>query len=276
MKDKESEKMFLENEILLSKYFPWSIKKMLYNLRPLLLHRKYYVLCPYYYEGDIQIGVTGTCLQGELPINAIHRELGEEIGLVPKSIDSFTSKSTIERKTVSGIRTVSSYSLDIGNTRPVLPHRNNEDIVKGREDNINAKVACIVYGSESQVKNFLGRDLYFYKSDDGIAGVVALKFERIGYEDGEVYYKPERKKKQFIYKAVPTKNLMEMIANAQEKAESKTNLNKLEKPVKDIMEMISDAQQKTKTVLEEVVSHTSPDKEKFGFKSPHLFSFSFS
>ena len=43
-----------------------------------------YILCPYYSDGDFQVGVTGSIANNETYKEGMLRELGEEIGLKPR------------------------------------------------------------------------------------------------------------------------------------------------------------------------------------------------
>lgn len=143
-----------------------------------------YILCPYYSEGDFQIGITGNIAKNESYKEGILRELGEEIGLKPRYSPAdieFLSNSnmTLSKKRTMKDKRMSVYMVDILDLKPLVSteHKKKKQIAK---DSDNKKVGCIVYGDKKTILNFLSMvDIYRYYSTDKLKGIVAVKISEV-------------------------------------------------------------------------------------------------
>jgi hypothetical protein len=161
-----------------SRYFPFPMKD---GLSRALGDKGYirptdYILGPIYDGKEFQIGVTGSVEINEEPIHAVARELGEEIGIVPKY-----SNGTVLIKNYSWRRQnkvdvqFHIYEAYIKNCIPVLEHL-HQAVLSKNSDRSDAKVGCFVYGDKKSVIDFLGSEkIYVYNSADGIIGIAAIK-----------------------------------------------------------------------------------------------------
>ena len=130
-----------------------------------------YVLGPIYSGGDMQIGVTGGVAYHEAFDKAVSRELGEEIGLVPKRKEDLNKLY----KNRTGKKIMQVYDCFINDTTPVLDHQHSAKITT-EKDTPDLKVGCFVYGTKSTILKFLNQDkIYVYHSDDNIVGIGAIK-----------------------------------------------------------------------------------------------------
>jgi hypothetical protein len=167
------------NIYTVSKYFP---KTMITSLKIGLSNKGYirqddYIIGPLYKGGEFQIGMTGTIEEKESPYNAAAREMGEEIGLIPKDNNSLKIiRSDSYNKNNKKI-TFTVYDAYIKKCIPVLEFQNEADLSKTK-DSID-KVGCYIYGSKRDILEFLGGPIYRYKSPDEIVGLVAIKAEDI-------------------------------------------------------------------------------------------------
>lgn len=136
-----------------------------------------YIIGPVYRSGDFQIGFTGTVEEKEGFYNAISREMGEEIGLVPKDTKSVSilKNSTYNKEGKKITFTV--YDAYIKHCIPVLDHQNNASLSK-QKDSRN-KVGCFIYGSKKDILHFFNSKIYRYKSTDDIIGLAAIKADDI-------------------------------------------------------------------------------------------------
>jgi hypothetical protein len=160
-----------------SKYFPFPMKDMLYRSKKIKLDD--YILCPLYVKqgnkgGDFQLGITGTVEEKEEFDQTLRRELGEEVGLIPKI--STTNKKykwkRIGRDTIDFVI----YELPINDCRGLCQEdlENMDNIVI--TDNPTKKIGCYIYGNLQDVLKFLNSpQIYRFKSEDEIYGVVAIQ-----------------------------------------------------------------------------------------------------
>jgi hypothetical protein len=162
-----------------SRYFP---KSMLVSLKIGLgkngpIRTDDYIIGPLYKSGEFQIGMTGTVEEKESSHHAAARELGEEIGLVPKN--DFALKPIRTNSYDKGGKKIifTVYDAYIKKCMPVLAHQNNADLSKGND--CSNKVGCYVYGLKRDILDFLNGQIYRYKSEDDIVGLVAIKAEDI-------------------------------------------------------------------------------------------------
>jgi hypothetical protein len=166
----------------LSKYFPYPMKDGLFKS---LGNKGYirltdYILGPIYDTKEFQIGVTGSVEINEEPIHAIARELGEEIGIVPKNSKStrLIKEYTWKRLNKCDVQ-FHIYDAYIKDCIPVLEHQNQALLSKDK-DRKDSKVGCFIFGNKKAVLDFLGsKKIYYYKSGDGIIGVGAIRVKDI-------------------------------------------------------------------------------------------------
>lgn len=161
---------------IISTYFPLPMKKAFLKgigdigkIRP-----NDYILGPLYKGGDLQIGVTGGRGVQELAWKATARELGEEVGLVPRSKRDLWKLCKGNYGTRRGNKEMQVFDLYIRHTYPVLDHQHGVTIPHGRDDP-RLKVGCFIYGTRDDIFQFLDEDIYVYESPDDIAGVGAFK-----------------------------------------------------------------------------------------------------
>ena len=167
------------NKYPVSRYFP---KSMLVSLKIGLgkngsIRTNDYIIGPLYKGGEFQIGMTGTVEENESFHDAAARELGEEIGLMPRhnfALEPIRTNS-YDKGGKRIIFTV--YDAYIKKCMPVLAHQNNADLSKGND--CSNKVGCYVYGLKKDILEFLNSPIYRYKSEDDIVGLVAIKAEDI-------------------------------------------------------------------------------------------------
>ena len=155
-----------------SDYFPSPLKYSLFNsVKNGYIHADNWILCPLYDKKQFQIGVTGTVEYDELPVNAMAREMGEEIGLTPKPNERLVQTcSDWHRGKFYNI-----YEIDISKTIPIAQYQNGVNMGKKQDDRMK-KVGCIVFGTEQQIVNFLSLpNIYRYFSRDKIIGIVGIK-----------------------------------------------------------------------------------------------------
>jgi hypothetical protein len=153
----------------ISTYFPLEMNVSLFMcvLKHSLIKKDDYLLCPLYEAGDFQIGVTGSCQGTETSNEGLKREVGEELGVIP------AGKIYKIREFVNDTKTYSTYACDIKNCNFIL--NKNLDKSKGK-DNKNKKIGCFIFGNKTDILDFLSRgEIFPYKSEDNIIGVVAIK-----------------------------------------------------------------------------------------------------
>jgi len=163
----------------LSRYFPFPMKNSLKKLyeKGYIRHTDY-LLCPIYSTGDFQIGVTGSVEKGEEPHISVCRELGEEIGVVPKERPWIINEYLWRRQNKQLIKFYT-YQMYIKDCVPVLEHQ-HQAILSKNVDRNDMKVGCYVYGDRKNVLAFLNSErIYVYRSMDGIIGVCAIKLKEI-------------------------------------------------------------------------------------------------
>ena len=170
-----AEKSHIERKIErkdISTYFPFAMEEALIKLgKESFIKQDDYILCPIYSNGTIQIGITGTIKYGETPEDAIGRELGEEVGIIPLSIEN----NLIVKKTsfLKNPRDFSVFHLYIGGAIPV-PMYLSEARLFAEKDGIH-KVGCYVYGEKDvMLTHLMAPEIYCYQNDDGIIGVALI------------------------------------------------------------------------------------------------------
>jgi hypothetical protein len=164
----------LGDKYKVSKYFPAPMKDA---LRKALSSKGYirgsdYIICPVYSSKDIQFGVTGSVEEQETSVNGLARELGEEIGIVPK--DNY-SPWLLGKYNWSKNREFTIYEVYIKHCMPVAEHQNGAVLSKTKDDR-SKKVGGFVYGTKKDVLDFLESEkIFVYKSGDDIVGIAAIK-----------------------------------------------------------------------------------------------------
>ena len=172
------ETTFEKGKFRMSKYFPAPMRDA---FKKALGSKGYirgsdYILCPVYSSKDIQMGVTGSVEEGESTLNGLSRELGEEIGIVPKDKDS---PWLLGKYNWSKDRDFNVFEVYIKHCIPVAEHQHGAVLSKA-DDNRNKKVGAFVYGSKKDILDFLGSEkIYVYKSNDDIVGVACIKANTI-------------------------------------------------------------------------------------------------
>lgn len=140
-----------------------------------------YVLGPLYKNRngfDHQVCITGSCLQGERPREAMVREMAQEVGLAPKSLTDPAYLELLTRKDMGKGKRASVFIAHMDDLDPLSeeeagPGEDALDFRKGRDDR-NRKVGCVVYGSFREMYNFLDDAIYRHHTDtDDIVGIVA-------------------------------------------------------------------------------------------------------
>jgi hypothetical protein len=146
-----------------SRYFPFPMRD---SFRKLRTQRNLYIVCPIFSKGDFQVGITGKMEERETSQDAVYREVGEEVGLVPKKINfinTYVWKNDI---------TFYIYNINIKDCVKVL----NTDTVSRNEDTKHKKVGCFVYGEEDDVVEYLKSPIInVYKNNDDIIGIAGVR-----------------------------------------------------------------------------------------------------
>ena len=120
-------------------------------------------------KDDFQIGITGTGAEGELPLQTMNRELGEEVGLIGVTESNFIKEFRDKRG-----RDIYMYLVNIQDVVNV-PNMDNNRKIKTGEDNRRKKVACVVYGSFEKMKEYIDSSINRYKDEDNIIGLIMIQ-----------------------------------------------------------------------------------------------------
>jgi ADP-ribose pyrophosphatase YjhB (NUDIX family) len=164
-----------------STYFPNNLCEAIFHNN---IEEDEYILCPYYSDGDFQIGVTGSIAKNESYKEGVLRELGEEIGLKPRyspaDIEFLSNgKMTLGKNRTTKDKRMSVYMVDILDLKPLTNTEHNKKKQTAKDSN-NKKVGCIVYGDKKTILNFLSMDdIYRYYSTDKLKGIVAIKISEV-------------------------------------------------------------------------------------------------
>lgn len=117
--------------------------------------------------------MTGTVEEKETFQNAVSREMGEEIGLIPKEDTNLKIISANKYRNGNSNINFTVYDAYIKSCLPVSEHLHNA-IVSKHKDSVD-KVGCYIYGTKRDILKFLIGPIYRYSSPDQIIGLVAIK-----------------------------------------------------------------------------------------------------
>lgn len=155
-------------EAVFSSHLPSPMQKALESLP---LH--HYILCPVYEEAsgfEFQVGMTGTCKTDETEMQALIREMGEELALLPR-------KGLI----VDAMR--GPYG-DCPSTTFFTAKIPFDDCVPAEKIAVSSavddcrKVGCFVHGSKAQLLSFLSSEKFVrLSSSDTVVGLAAVQVE---------------------------------------------------------------------------------------------------
>lgn len=148
---------------------------MLRALETLPLH--HYILCPVYEEAgfEFQVGMTGTCKIGETEIQALIREMGEELALLPRKGLIVDAKRSSYYESIHAARTIFVAKIPIDDCVSA-----EKIIVSSAEDDIHLprKIGCFVHGSKVQLLSFLNSEKFVRLSNtDAVIGLAIVKVE---------------------------------------------------------------------------------------------------
>jgi hypothetical protein len=148
-----------------------------------------YILCPVYqinenfinYNYDIdhiinkysnlQIGITGSIKHGDSYYKTFVKELGEELGLQPIKGYKFNEYINFSKEKVKIVYIV--------NINKLLPVSESLELDIGI-DNRNIKIGSIIYGTKTNILNFITiKNIILNKSNDKIIGVAAINVKFI-------------------------------------------------------------------------------------------------
>lgn len=129
------------------------------------LPKNSHILYVGYLEGDMQIGITGSCLRGESFKDAATREIREEIGMSinPKYLKECSCKKLKGKDRYSTI-----YSLcidDIDNIDNIDEKEENTDDNLDEKDDKRYKVVVIIYGSKEKINELIKSSKPFYDDE---------------------------------------------------------------------------------------------------------------
>ena len=133
-----------------------------------------FILGPVYRNGNVQLGVTGSAHKDDSYLSTAFRELGEEIGLVPKAASSLQLTYSGNFPTCIGReKFIKVYLTRLSELEPVA-EKDHNSAVEAKDDRTK-KVGCIVAGTRSQVLAFLNKENIFrFFSTDDIVGIAAV------------------------------------------------------------------------------------------------------
>lgn len=143
-----------------------------------------FLICPVYrnkygFPSDFELGVGGTGKNNEHINTTAFRELGEEVGLIPrfrKKMKDF--KFNTDKR---NDRTYTSYIIPLKDTKFLnkIQKKNFDEKSNKCKDDSTKKIYCFVFGSENEIKkklsrkrniNFFGKNLIKGVNSDGIIG----------------------------------------------------------------------------------------------------------
>ena len=133
-----------------------------------------YILGPLY-KKNFQIGVSGKIAKREAADKGCARELGEELGLVPKHLYDLQSIGKGQMGREGKKKVIFTYTLKISRASPVLDHQEGVHITDN-VDTENQKIGCLVFGTKEELLKYLKRpNIFLYASSDDVIGVGMIK-----------------------------------------------------------------------------------------------------
>lgn len=175
---------FANEEYCIWNYFSKYMRKALFKcLKVKKISETDYLIGPIYKDNTCQVGVTGTVGETEDFVQGMTRELAEEVGILPKYLNSLCSEMKYNEYIKKGkndgkCRCHRIFSLPLANANSVSKaHHKHKSIVK---DDKMKKVGCLLYGSKEQVQSLFSQEkIYYHDSADGIIGVCAIAIKDI-------------------------------------------------------------------------------------------------
>lgn len=170
-----------ESNVKFSNILPKIIQDALYNKD---IRDDMYILCPVYqinsenvdinYDlnhiinkySNLQIGITGSIKHGDSYYKTFVKELGEELGLQPIKGYKFNEYRNFSKEKVKIV-----YIININKLSPVLESLSFDKGI----DNRNIKIGSIIYGTKTNILNFLtSKKIILNQSYDRIIGIAAI------------------------------------------------------------------------------------------------------
>jgi len=170
-----------DSNVKFSNILPKIIQDALYNKD---IRDDMYILCPVYqinsenvdinYDlnhiinkySNLQIGITGSIKHGDSYYKTFVKELGEELGLQPIKGYKFNEYRNFSKEKVKIV-----YIVNINKLSPVLESLSFDKGI----DNRNIKIGSIIYGTKTNILNFLtAKKIILNQSYDRIIGVAAI------------------------------------------------------------------------------------------------------
>uniref|UniRef100_A0A6C0EQ32 Uncharacterized protein n=1 Tax=viral metagenome TaxID=1070528 RepID=A0A6C0EQ32_9ZZZZ len=162
----------------ISSWFPAPMSKAFFSNYGTHIRETDWIIGPLYEEGDFQIGVTGTLETHENYREAMARELGEEVGILPQptgtihdDLNQFIEIGAGKTKYGSRLKV---YRLYIKDAMLVPKYQHLTDLSVNHDDKTR-KSGCFVYGAKKDILALMSNELYHYKSPDEIVGVAAIQ-----------------------------------------------------------------------------------------------------
>ena len=184
--DSDSINILKESNIKFSNILPKIIQDAMYNKE---IRDDMYILCPVYQINDnyinnnydmdhminkysnLQIGITGSIKHGDSYYKTFVKELGEELGLQPIKGYKFNEYRNFSKEKVKIV-----YIVNINKLTPVSE---SLDLDRGI-DNRNIKIGSIIYGTKTNILNFLTlKKIILNQSNDNIIGIAAINVKFI-------------------------------------------------------------------------------------------------
>lgn len=182
----DTQPTIIYEQIPISKYLPQEIRRILAKIGLVRfggIPADHLIVCPLYTNksgciSDYQIGVTGKAKINETNLKiAMWRELGEEIGIVPKT---FADLQVIDQSTSKKTRMYGCYSLNLKDST-ILPIT-AKFYSNPAPDQTNYRIGCIVHGNIENVQKFFNQPtIPRFANNDDIVGIVAIPIKSIDH-----------------------------------------------------------------------------------------------
>lgn len=177
--NEDSANTLKESNVKFSNILPKIIQDALHNKD---IRDDMYILCPVYQinsvdnnynlnhiinkYSNLQIGITGSIKHGDSYYKTFVKELGEELGLQPIKGYKFNEYRNFSKEKVKIV-----YIININKLSPVLESLSFDKGI----DNRNIKIGSIIYGTKTNILNFLtAKKIILNQSYDRIIGVAAI------------------------------------------------------------------------------------------------------